>query len=1226
MLKVNMRNNTKVSYADISSGIDSMGYAANNSYLYVNYPNHKLKGNDVLIFDRTDGNDIAFNYSFRPVIINENGFLSSIPKITYFNVSKIDNVQIRRSPEREQERALIFYLENGYSHYNVKNRDSVTIKEYITDGINVTTDRIRRRCVGDYILYNSYFRFTASDVIDDKYIITGECDNIKDVVLNFINDNDEVISLHNVIVPSDSIGKDRTDILIWFYDDSVISIAEMLIENNPIVFYCNDTRFFNFNEDSVTLKIDEGAVLYREMNGISINIPITETYSVGIDDEINNGDYYAKQTIKNSIPKILDYEKRQFSPVYIFDGSVVVDGDNVYVDDNSIKPVREIDFNLHFRKRSNTEEWESEDDDLWNNYEFVDAATNALRPVDENLSSDNSDLIGKIGFTDDDVYYTKECLKKSFIRLSFYDSPDRRTQSLLFYSTIFVDSKKLLSKFYKNVNNGVKDNIVLNEQIKSVGVDDLLRLDMSFKCFDKYSLDGSSEGFYLYLFSGISKGALCMPIYMKAEFNHAKFGKKIPFVMPVDKDNNIIEPTDKNFPTSYTVIDEYGQMSADMNRLFSDMYVKLLVKYDYISNRYVWMLPREIPDCNGKIKFNLFEPRINGVISNGSITVDKDYHNFRGHVINAKTNSFDSRMKTVTVYLMPPYVSSINSPSAIKYTTSEKYNGLLDIHKTKQDTIKWVVLESSYYYSGEGTVTDKSVNEIFDFNIPLAMKKFADVTVTLKFKFSDQIFALIEDSTYATISIMLDGTIESTRIPVNNKVDSLKWTFYIVSASTHTLGVNLKVYNADMSEYLKTLVLVDKDGLGVDGNSFVVRDNENRDIEINAEFYNNSMDEKALTTLEYYLMDLNWSNKFKQDGALIGVSVNDEIIEEFNSPFVTTTQTTPPVDKYFISGVTVLNRYEPFTLGVAYTNDAVANGNVELTDVKISENNLKDWFNTDANVLNDLTTKTSKDAIGYYISENYTASTVDDGIYYFKFQLWDGSTLISKEIPISIRYTEAAEPKILSWPQQNIYTAYTPDCNYRIEDPDSVYSIFTGQATNEKTGESNMVIINVDLQRSSSGSGSGSGSGGSTSDRQVSVVLNYELDFEGNDTVLNEMLGKTLYIKFVYNSIEIDGLSVEHVFSNSIEIDDKTINEGGTLPPVDGTDIKEEIINVPEGINEIAFGLKSAEWVISKDMTMTPMSGVELSAVNLGTMDVNGQVNSNTPFEIGTLKIKFIGK
>lgn len=1067
MLKVNMRNNTKISYADISSGIDSMGYAANNSYLYVNYPNHKLKSNDVLIFDRTDGNDIAFNYSFRPVIINENGFLSSIPKITYFNVSKIDNVQIRRSPEREQESALIFYLEDGYSHYNVKNRNSVTIKEYITDGINVTTDRIRRRCVGDYILYNSYFRFTASDVIDDKYIITGECDNIKDVVLNFINDDDEVISLHNVIVPSDSIGKDRTDMLIWFYDDSVISIAEMLIENNPIVFYCNDTRFFNFNEDSVTLKIDEGAVLYREMNGISINIPIAETYSVGIDDEINHGDYYAKQTIKNSIPKILDYEKRQFSPVYIFDGSVVVDGDNVYVDDNSIKPVREIDFNLHFRKRSNTEEWESEDDDLWNNYEFVDAATNALRPVDENLSSDNSDLIGKIGFTDDDVYYTKECLKKSFIRLSFYDSPDRRTQSLLFYSTIFVDSKKLLSKFYKNVNNGVKDNIVLNEQIKSVGVDDLLRLDMSFKCFDKYSLDGSSEGFYLYLFSGISKGALCMPIYMKAEFNHAKFGKKIPFVMPVDKDNNIIEPTDKNFPTSYTVIDEYGQMSADMNRLFSDMYVKLLVKYDYISNRYVWMLPREIPDCNGKIKFNLFEPRINGVISNGSITVDKDYHNFRGHVINAKTNSFDSRMKTVTVYLMPPYVSSINSPSAIKYTTSEKYNGLLDIHKTKQDTIKWVVLESSYYYSGEGTVTDKSVNEIFDFNIPLAMKKFADVTVTLKFKFSDQIFALIEDSTYATISIMLDGTIESTRIPVNNKVDSLKWTFYIVSASTHTLGVNLEAYNADMSEYLKTLVLVDKDGLGVDGNSFVVRDNENRDIEINAEFYNNSMDEKALTTLEYYLMDLNWSNKFKQDGALIGVSVNDEIIEEFNSPFVTTTQTTPPVDKYFISGVTVLNRYEPFTLGVAYTNDAAANGNVELTDVKISENNLKEWFNTDANVLNDLTTKTSKDAIGYYISENYTASTVDDGIYYFKFQLWDGASLISKEIPISIRYTEAAEPKILSWPQQNIYTAYTPDCNYRIEDPDSIYNIFIGDATNEKTGESNMVTINVDLQHRS---------------------------------------------------------------------------------------------------------------------------------------------------------------
>lgn len=1226
MLKVKMRNNTKVSYADISNGIDSMGYAANGSYLYVNYPSHKLKSNDILIFDRVDGKDIAFNYSFRPVITDENIFLSPIPKIVYFNVSRIGSVQIRRSPETELENALIFYLEDGYSHYNVKNRDSVIIKEYLTDGINVTTNRIKRRCMGDYILYNSYFRFIASDVVDDRYIITGDCDNIKDVVLNFINDNDEIISIPNVIVPSDSVGKDRTDMLIWFYDDKESSIAETLIENNPIVFYCNDTRFFNFNENSVTLKTDEGAVLYRELNGISINIPIAETYSVGIDDEINHGYYYAKQTIKNSIPKILDYEKRQFSPVYISDGNVVVDGDNIYVDDKCIRPVREIDFNLHFRKRSNTEEWESKEDDLWNNYEFVDATTNALKPVNKNLSSDNSDLIGKIGFTDEDVYYTKECLKKSFIRLSFYDSPDRRTQSLLFYSTIFVDSKKLLSKFYKNVNNGVKEGIVLNEQIKSVGVDDLLRLDMSFKCFDKYSLEGSSEGFYLYLFSGISKGALCMPVYMKVEFNHAKFGKKIPFVMPVDKDNNIIEPTDENFPTSYTVIDEYGQMSADMNRLFSDMYVKLLVKYDYISNRYVWLLPREMPDCNGKIKFNLFEPRINGVISNGSITVDKDYHNFRGHVVNAKTNAFDSRMGNVIVYLMPTYVSSINSPSAIKYTTSKKVNGLLDIHKTKQETIKWVVQDTNYYYSGEGTVTDKSVNEIFDFDIPLTMKQFADVTVTLNFKFSDQVFALIEDSTYATISIMLDGAGESTRIPVNKKVDSLKWTFYTVSACTHTLGVNLVVYNTDTSEFLKTFVLIDKDGFGVDGNSFVVKDNENRDIEINAEFYNSSMDEKALTTLEWYMTDLNWSNKFKQDGALIGVSVNDNIIEEFNSPSVTTTQSTPPVDIYFISGVTVLNRYEAFTLGVAYTNDATANGNVELTDMKISADNLKDWFNTDANVLNGTETETSKDAIGYYISENYTASTVDDGIYYFKFLLRDGATLMnSKEFSISITNTEGADSKVLAWPGQSVYTAYTPDCNYRIEDPDSVYNTFIGNVTNEKTGENNMITIDVDLQRSSSGGGSGSGSGGSGSDRQVSVVLNYELDFDGNDTVLNEMNGQTLYVKFVYNSIEQEGVTVEHVFSNNIEINDKTINNGGTLPPIDGTDISEEIINVPAGINEISFRTDNTEWTIYKDAGMTPMSGVELNG-DLFTMDVNSQINSDTPFEIGTLRIKFIGK
>ena len=250
----------------------------------------------------------------------------------------------------------------------------------------------------------------------------------------------------------------------------------------------------------------------------------------------------------------------------------------------------------------------------------------AYRDKRNELKEYQSDLLSYLGFSNNDVKYQKSKLKKSFLRISFYDSDNIGNQNLLHTSTIFIDSGELFAKYVKNINteeeykventvkniktgktyqkgsiidvneynslalknennqdddhkkkclnngeplavigtsltdketptvynvNGVRVNRepMRNEKFNkknekvvidvdkgdlgdNIGEFERLRLSSQFVVADKYSSKHSSEGFYFYTYKTNDGGVFPNDIYMRVEFNHAGYGRTIPFMMP----------------------------------------------------------------------------------------------------------------------------------------------------------------------------------------------------------------------------------------------------------------------------------------------------------------------------------------------------------------------------------------------------------------------------------------------------------------------------------------------------------------------------------------------------------------------------------------------------------------------------------------------------------------------------------------------------------------------
>lgn len=403
----------------------------------------------------------------------------------------------------------------------------------------------------------------------------------------------------------------NTNVVLCSISDGNTDNVKTIYDNKQlIVFKKIDNRF-------------DGEPKLFKLNGY-INLPINFELDYGnnlYQTELVSSNFFEVEA-KKAINPIVTMEKDVYYPAYIDDNTLT------YFNNNGIfqnfPSINEIEFNLHFRTRDLNNEWKVIDSGYWNGITGNNSFDN--RVVTFTDRENQSDLLGYLNFTDDDVFYQKSKLAKSFIRLSFYDSPNPSNQLLLYYSTIFMNERNLFSTYvkYRGIDEESNDysNFKFNfsqqsdisvdaEWVKSNTTDvqrSERRLSSRINVMDKYASENSSEGFYLYLFKENGELLHERTLYLKIEFNHAGYGRTIPFMMPMEQNSNGL----------YNIL-KYGNKfpfnGYPINELYERMFIPIKLIYDYPNNRYVYYLPldpkiEENKIENNKLIFNLFEIKV----------------------------------------------------------------------------------------------------------------------------------------------------------------------------------------------------------------------------------------------------------------------------------------------------------------------------------------------------------------------------------------------------------------------------------------------------------------------------------------------------------------------------------------------------------------------------------------------------------------------------------------
>lgn len=369
-----------------------------------------------------------------------------------------------------------------------------------------------------------------------------------------------------------------------------------------------------------------------------ISIPLTISSGGNpLHDNILENQFFESER-RNVITNIVDMEKEVYYPVY----PVVDNNGNLLLDSNGMQRfinVRSMEFNLHFRTRDE-ESWKIIEDDGPNglmhnmsNWFITDYEPyKHLLGTDGDKIQESSDLLGLLFFTNNDVYYQKDKIGKTFLRLSFYDGIDPMTQNLLATSTIFFDESKTFKKYMNNIS-GFDTNIMfqnvdkdLNNISTTIGVktescynddnskmkylwDDSKRLSSKFSVVNKYENNDSSEGFYIYMFREYATSMHPSKLYMKVEFNHAGLGKTLLFTLPTSKDGHVLKLSNKEDLREL-------KEGVNINEIHKHSYIPLTAIYDKSKRQYAYYVdtnyisPSVIQNKNGHIQFNLFEMKI----------------------------------------------------------------------------------------------------------------------------------------------------------------------------------------------------------------------------------------------------------------------------------------------------------------------------------------------------------------------------------------------------------------------------------------------------------------------------------------------------------------------------------------------------------------------------------------------------------------------------------------
>lgn len=543
MLKFTLnKNKLEEQYQNID--IKNMYYVNDKIVIETKYEHGLSDGEELYLRRNNNIGDTLFFLQTNVNILDEKKIaIQSLPN-EYIKITKCEPIEVF-SPLNDGKFLKLLKL-------TIDNTNLFTKKNIIFKNVYSHREYHNIICPDDYVLYNDIFILKCKTNYNGINY-DGNVYNTKEKL--FFNFKNSLVYI-DIFLGLNFGGTDRQDILYWAYNEDEEEKVDFLIKNfNNTLFYFNDTRFFKIENDKLFLRKDfegnQDTKIYKIKNELNFNLNVCENFDITLLKNDYYKNFYIEEKINENINKNVDMEKQIFIPKL-----ENTSGDCV---------LNEINFKINVRRREN----------------WFDSS--AAQNEWYGTGSDSTSIID-IGFSEEDIKYQKTALKKSFLRLSFYDTPHRGNQKLLYYSTIFLDTNKL----YNNYIYGDKK----------------CDLEFSIKnCFNQFS---SSEGYYLYLFPKFAKKDVPTTIYMKIDFNHAKYGVTIPLILP----------SDDQYKIGY--IGGNDSYNSGLEKLFNDLYIKIKIMYDSKINKYTWCIPDPLNDklkinnyINQTINMTLFEPIVN---------------------------------------------------------------------------------------------------------------------------------------------------------------------------------------------------------------------------------------------------------------------------------------------------------------------------------------------------------------------------------------------------------------------------------------------------------------------------------------------------------------------------------------------------------------------------------------------------------------------------------------
>lgn len=518
-----------------------------------------------------------------------------------------------RNVVHENDTVVMVYEVNIPKVYSDESMTTI-VEEYTVVGVNeenlsfnIVYDKFREMDA-EFARKETFVRFNNDGTsYDVSYLIIFfstyhniVSDPINNMCTVYLSDNvstsvEQLVKLEGEVIDSYSLRFELNDLNKDAYD-RIFSLDVFKAQN-----YAPLTHFKILQENFLFAEDYQGSLLnanfYIQKNVGVISLPITNMFATDLYKSISFDGFVNKQ-VEMALNKTAENEKDIYRPI-------IKSG-------NNIKDVRKIKFNFHFRQRYDEQQWLVDPKRLWNGVQILKGEnenTYKLHPqfFSYTKKENQSDLLGYLSFTDADVKYRRNALKKSFVRLLFYDSTDPFKQRLLSYSTIFVDTGTLLDRYMKNVSGNSLGlnyiqyrendlNVIISEESKGIRVNKELcsktklsedviedcRLSSQLVVSDKFLSTGSSEGFYLYLWKDNVGDGIPNDIYMKVEYNHAKFGRVLPFMMPYDDFNG--KKVIKSFKN--VVDDVFNNRVNDENDFNNGYTVEEYQKYSYIHFKY----------------------------------------------------------------------------------------------------------------------------------------------------------------------------------------------------------------------------------------------------------------------------------------------------------------------------------------------------------------------------------------------------------------------------------------------------------------------------------------------------------------------------------------------------------------------------------------------------------------------------------------------------------------